>query len=83
MPYINAAQISGKLGKDAETMTTQGGRTVTRFSIASNQEVDGQGQQDARIHGLVPRSAMGQPHQVRQLTQKGRSGPGPGRAAHW
>jgi single-stranded DNA-binding protein len=33
---INAAQISGKLGKDAETMTTQGGKTVTCFSIASS-----------------------------------------------
>jgi single-stranded DNA-binding protein len=38
MPYINAAQISGNLGKDAETMTTQGGRTVTRFSIASTKK---------------------------------------------
>jgi hypothetical protein len=38
MPYINAAQISGNLGKDAETMTTQGGRTVTRFSIASSKK---------------------------------------------
>jgi hypothetical protein len=38
MPYINAAQISGNLGKDAETMTTQGGRTVTRFSIVSTKK---------------------------------------------
>jgi single-strand DNA-binding protein len=38
MPYINAAQISGNLGKDAETMTTQGGRTITRFSIASTKK---------------------------------------------
>jgi single-strand DNA-binding protein len=38
MPYINAAQISGNLGKDAETTTTQGGRTVTRFSIASTKK---------------------------------------------
>jgi len=38
MPYINAAQISGNLGKDAETMTTKGGKTVTRFSIASSKK---------------------------------------------
>jgi len=36
MPYINAAQIAGNLGKDAETKTTAGGKTVTRFNIASN-----------------------------------------------
>jgi single-stranded DNA-binding protein len=34
MPYINAAQIPGNLGKDAETMTTPCGGTVIRFSIA-------------------------------------------------
>ena len=37
MPYINLAQISGNLGKDAETHTTNG-KTVTRFSIASNKK---------------------------------------------
>ena len=35
MPYINAAQIFGNLGKDAETFTTQSGKAVTRFNIAS------------------------------------------------
>jgi hypothetical protein len=28
MPYINAAQISGNLGKDAETMTTRAAETL-------------------------------------------------------
>ena len=43
MPYINATQISGNLGKDAETMTTKSGKTVTRFSIANTRkwEIDG------------------------------------------
>jgi hypothetical protein len=30
-----AAQISGNLGKDAESFTTPSGKNVTRFSIAS------------------------------------------------
>jgi single-strand DNA-binding protein len=38
MPYINAAQIAGNLGKDAETSTTKAGKQVTRFSIASNKK---------------------------------------------
>lgn len=38
MPYIHAAQISGNLGKDAETSTTDSGKTVARFSIASNKK---------------------------------------------
>jgi single-strand DNA-binding protein len=38
MPYINAAQIAGNLGKDAATSTTKGGKNVTRFSIASNKK---------------------------------------------
>ena len=38
MPYMNAAQVSGNLGKDAETFTTPSGKKVTRFSIASNKK---------------------------------------------
>jgi len=38
MPYINAAQIAGNLGKDAATSTTKGGKNVTRFSIAANKK---------------------------------------------
>ena len=35
MLYQNAIQITGNLGQDAETTTTKGNRTVTRFSIAN------------------------------------------------
>ena len=38
MPYINAAQIAGNLGKDADTATTKDGNNVTRLSIASNKK---------------------------------------------
>ena len=38
MPYINAAQISGNLGKDAETFHTASGKAVTRFNIASTKK---------------------------------------------
>ena len=38
MPYINAAQISGNLGKDAETFHTQSGKAVTGFNIASTRK---------------------------------------------
>lgn len=37
MPYINLTQISGNLGKDAET-STYDDKSVTRFSIASNKK---------------------------------------------
>jgi single-strand DNA-binding protein len=46
MPYINAAQIAGNLGKDAETKTIAGGKTVTRFNIASHKKwTDKQGKE--------------------------------------
>ena len=38
MSYINAAQISGNLGQDAETFHTQSGKAVTRFNIASTKK---------------------------------------------
>jgi single-strand DNA-binding protein len=38
MPYINAAQISGNLGRDAESFTTPSGKKVTRFSVASTKK---------------------------------------------
>jgi len=81
MPYINAAQISGNLGKDAETMTTQG-RTVTRFSIASTKKWTDKANKTHESTYWFRVAAWGQPHQVRQLSQERRSGPGPGRAAN-
>ena len=82
MPYINAAQISGNLGKDAETMATQGGRTVTRFSIASTKKWTDKANKTHESTDWFRVAAWGNLTKFASSLKKGDPSPGSGRIAH-
>jgi len=53
---LNKAQLIGRLTRDPETRSTQGGQTVTTFSVATGfqwTDKDGQKQERTEFHNVV------------------------------
>jgi single-strand DNA-binding protein len=56
MADINTAILLGRVGKDPETVTTNGGKTVTKFTMATGERwkgADGQWQEQTTWHNVV------------------------------